>query len=74
MMDDTELVRLLKAVMRFVDRHAETKDGPGVIQVPLLPQEMKELRTALEPFRELVREVEVKSRPTVEEIVARARC
>jgi hypothetical protein len=70
---DTDLVRLLKAVMRFVDRHAERKHGPGVIDVPLLPHEMKELRASLEPFRELVKEAEIRSRPTVEEIVAKAR-
>jgi len=72
-MNDADLVRLLKAVMRFVDRHAERKRGPGVVEVPLLPHEMKELRAALEPFRGIVKEAEIQSRPTVEEIVARSR-
>jgi hypothetical protein len=60
--------RLLRAVMRFVDRHAEMKDGPGVVQVPLLPHEMKELRASLEPFRANYKALESLLCKRVEEI------
>lgn len=65
---EVELFRLLRAVMRFVDRHAEQKDGPGVIHVPLLPQEMRELRASLDPFRHLYRHMEPMGRKRIEEI------
>lgn len=70
---DTDLFRLLRAVMRFVDRHAETKDGPGVVQVPLLPHEMKELRRSLEPFRPRYKEWESLGRKRLAEICDGAR-
>ncbi len=68
MHSDLETFRLLRAVMRFVDRHAERKDGPGVLQVPMLAREMQELRSALEPFRPTYRRLESLSRRRVEEI------
>lgn len=58
MTTDAELFRLLKSVMRFVDRHAERKEGSGLLHVPLQPHEMKELRAALEPFRGRYKELE----------------
>lgn len=67
-MTDANLFRLLRATMRFVDRHAELKHGPGVVQVPLLPHEMKELRAALEPFREAHRQMERLYYKRVEEV------
>lgn len=66
---DADLFRLLRSVMRFIDRHAETKEGPGVVSVPLTPHEMKEFRAALEPFRERYKELEALGRKRVEEIV-----
>lgn len=69
MATDAELFRLLRAVMRFVDRHAESKDGPGVIQVPLQPREMQQLRSSLEPFREQCKALEALSRKRLAEIV-----
>lgn len=69
MTTDADLFRLLRAAMRFVDRHAERKHGPGVVEVPLLPHEMKEFRSALEPFRERYKELEALGRKRVEEIV-----
>lgn len=58
MSPEAELFRLLRAVMRFVDRHAERKHGPGVVEVPLLPHEMRELRASLEPFRARYKELD----------------
>jgi len=46
------LRRLVNAVKAVVDRHAETKEGSGLLYLPMLPREMKKLRSAVEPFRE----------------------
>lgn len=67
-----ELVRLVEAVKRLVDRHAEIKEGSGVLSIPALPHEMKNLRASLEPFREITHQAEIDSLPTVSEIVDRA--
>lgn len=72
MATDAELFRLLRSVMRFVDRHAESKDGPGVIQVPLQPREMQELRRSLEPFREQYKALETLARKRLAEVVGGA--
>jgi hypothetical protein len=68
MTTDAELFRMLRAIMRVVDRHAEIKAGPGVVEVPMLPHEMKELRSAIEPFREKYHEMESLTRLRVAEI------
>ena len=46
------LERLLKIVFLIADRHAESKEGSGLLYLPVAPREMKELRSALAPFRE----------------------
>ena len=48
-----EFDRLLDAIKRIVDRHAESKEGSGLLYIPAAPYEMKELRSAIEPFRAL---------------------
>jgi hypothetical protein len=65
---DADLFRMLRAVMRIVDRHAETKTETGVLQVPVLPLEMKELRGSLEPFRPKYKALESLARKRLEEI------
>lgn len=51
MTDATQIERLLDAIQPIIDRHAETKEGSQLLHVPLRPHEMKELRSAFEPFR-----------------------
>ena len=65
---DAKMFRLMQAVMRFVDRHAESKDGPGVLMVPLSIHEMKELRRALEPLRDEYKALEALGRKRIAEI------
>jgi hypothetical protein len=69
MMADIELLRLLRATMRVVDRHAERKEGSRLLHVPMLPLEMKELRAALEPFRERYNAMMDLNRCRVDEVV-----
>ena len=52
MTDAAQIERLLDAIQPIIDRHAESKEGSGLLHVPLRPHEMKELRSAFEPFRE----------------------
>ena len=52
MSDAAQMERLLMVVKEIIDRHAESKKGSGLLYVPVLPSEMKELRSAFEPFRE----------------------
>jgi hypothetical protein len=46
-----EFERLLQAIKAVIDRHCESKEGSGLLYVPVTPREMKELRSAFEPFR-----------------------
>lgn len=52
MSDAAQLERLLDAIRGFIDRHCESKEGSGLLYVPVMPREMKEIRSAFEPFRE----------------------
>ena len=52
MSDAAQMQRLIEAIRPIIDRHAETKRASGVLDVPVMPSEMKELRSAFEPFRE----------------------
>lgn len=45
-----EVQRLLDAIGPIVRRHCEMKVGSGLLHVPITPAEMKELRSAFEPF------------------------
>ena len=51
MATDEEFKRLLKAIMCITDRHCESKSGSGVLEIPVAPHELKELRSSFEPFR-----------------------
>lgn len=46
-----EMWRLVRAIQPLVNRHIEEKVGPGRLSVTITPGEMKELRSAYEPFR-----------------------
>lgn len=53
-MRDHETQRLVRAIKTFVDRHLEyvkTENGSRLLWVGMMPDEMKELRASLEPFR-----------------------
>ena len=50
-MTNEQVNRLVTAIKVIVDRHAEMKEGSGLLYIPTAPHEMKELRMALEPFR-----------------------
>lgn len=52
MTDAAQLERLLDVLRGIIDRHGETKAGSGVLHLPVTTHEMKELRSAFEPFRE----------------------
>jgi hypothetical protein len=45
------LDRLVRAVLAITDPHAETKRASGVLEVPMFASQLKELRSAVEPFR-----------------------
>lgn len=49
--NDRQIQRLLDAIKPIIDSHAETKIGSGLLYVSIVPREMKELRSAFEPFR-----------------------
>lgn len=65
---DADLFRMLRAVMQVVDRHAERKTESGVLEVPMNPREMRELRGSLEPFRAKYRNLESLATKRLEEI------
>jgi hypothetical protein len=50
-----ELSRLLRAITTVLDRHIEdvqlSRDGTRLLYLPMLPHDLKELRSAVEPFR-----------------------
>ena len=48
---NAEIELLVSAIKTVVDRHAESKEGSGLLYLPVMPHEMKKLRSALEPFR-----------------------
>jgi hypothetical protein len=52
MTDASQLERLLKAVKPVIDRHIEQKNGHSYFEVPMTGAELKELRSAYEPFRD----------------------
>lgn len=49
--DSGELFRLLIAIGKIVDSHTEVKVGHGVVELLMSARDMKELRSAFEPFR-----------------------
>ena len=52
---DEELSRLVNAVTRFTDNGTIDKRPSGVLTVCVMPHHMKELKSALGPFRALVK-------------------
>ena len=53
MTDATQLERLLKAIKPVCDFHAEQKrEGSSLLYLPMTGRDLKELRSAYEPFRD----------------------
>lgn len=52
--DERATLRLVQAVMVVVDRHVEyvkSQEGSRLLWLGMFPQDLKEIRSALEPWR-----------------------